>query len=92
MTDTISRLDAGLPTNVPILNCTADLGDNDRVIAGAQMPVPPSYLAIQTQAQSLKVMLKKDAKHRSRAKLGGIINQLKKMRHSIASISPDVQQ
>jgi hypothetical protein len=62
------------------------------VIAGAQVTVPPSYLAIQTQAQSLKVMLKKDAKHRSRAKLGAIINQLKKMRHSIASISPELHQ
>ena len=34
--DTVSRLDAGLSTGVPVLNCTTDLGDVDRVIAGAR--------------------------------------------------------
>ena len=88
--DTVSRLHAGLPTQVPVLNCTTDLGDVDRVIAGARVTVPDNYLAVQTQAQELQGQLKKYAKHGNRVKLIGITNQLKAMRESIASISPDL--
>jgi hypothetical protein len=52
--------------------------------------VPGNYLTVRTQAQNLQTDLKKAAKHRNRAKLIGIINQLKAMRNSIASISPDL--
>jgi hypothetical protein len=52
--------------------------------------VPGNYLTVQTQALDLRVELKKAAKHRNRAKLKGIINQLKALRNSIASISPDL--
>jgi hypothetical protein len=90
VTDTISRLDAGLPMTVPVLNCTSDLGDVDRVIAGAHVTVPGNYLTVQAQAQSLQPQLKKAAKRRNRAKLLSILNQLKAMRGSIASISPDL--
>jgi hypothetical protein len=90
VTDTISRLDAGLSTDVPVLNCTSDLGDVDRVIAGAHVTVPANYLIVQAQAQSLRAVLKKDAKRHDRGKLVGIINKLKEMRHSIASISPEL--
>ena len=51
--DTISRLDAGLSTQVPVLNAPRDLGDVDRVIAGAQVTVPDNYVAVQMQARSL---------------------------------------
>jgi hypothetical protein len=88
--DSINRIDAGLPIKVPVLNCTSDLGDVDRVIAGAHVTVPDNYLAVQAQAQNISVQLNKAAKHRNRKKLAGIINQLKSMRHSIASISPDL--
>lgn len=91
VTDTVSRVDAGLPTHVPVLNCTSDLGDVDRVIAGAQVTVPGNYVAVQMQARNLQNELKKAAKQRNRGRLFGIINKLKKMRHSIASISPEVQ-
>ena len=88
--DSINRIDAGLPITVPVLNCTSDLGDVDRVIAGAHVTVPGNYLTVQTQALDLQVELKKAAEHRNRAKLKEIINQLKALRNSIASISPDL--
>ena len=91
VTDTISRLDAGLSTDVPVLNCTSDLGDIDRVIAGAHVTVPANYLAVQAQSQSLRAELKKAAKQHERKKLLVVLNNLKKMRHSIASISPELQ-
>ncbi len=90
--DTVSRLDAGLPTEVPILNCTTDLGDVDRVIAGARVTVPDNYVTVQMQAQSLQGELKKYANQHNRAKLIGVINQLQAMRSSIASISPDLSE
>ncbi|MGA7870789.1 MAG: hypothetical protein WCA22_07800, partial [Candidatus Binatus sp.] len=88
--DSINRIDAGLPITVPVLNCTSDLGDVDRVIAGAHVTVPDNYLTVQTQAKNLQVELKKAANQRNRGKLVGIYNQLKALRQSIASISPDL--
>ena len=88
--DTVSRLDAGLSTRVPVLNCTTDLGDVDRVIAGARVTVPDNYVTVQMQAPSLEKALTNYAKHGNRAKLKGVINQLQAMRSSIATISPDL--
>lgn len=88
--DTVSRLDAGLSTRVPVLNCTTDLGDVDRVIAGARVTVPDNYVTVQMQARSLEGELTKYAKQGNRAKLKGVINQLQAMRSSIATISPDL--
>ncbi len=88
--DTVSRHDAGLSTEVPVLNCTTDLGDVYRVIAGARVTVPDNYVTVQMQAQSLQGELKKYARQGNRAKLKGVINQLQAMRNSIASISPDL--
>jgi hypothetical protein len=90
--DTVSRLDAGLSTQVPVLNCTTDLGDVDRVIAGARVTVPDNYVTVQMQAQSLPGELKKYASQHDRAKLIGVINRLQAMRHSIATISPDLSE
>ncbi len=89
--DTVSRIDAGLSTEVPVLNCTTDLSDVDRVIAGARVTVPDNYLTVQMEAQNLQVELNKDARQHRRAKLIGIINKLHDLRNSIASISPDLQ-
>ena len=90
MDDTVSRLHAGLAIGVPVLNCTTDLGDVNRVIAGARVTVPANYLAVQMQAQELQGELKRYAEHRNRVRFMGVINQLKAMRESIASISPDL--
>jgi len=54
--------------------------------------VPPNYLAVQAQAEKLKAQLSIAAEHRNRGKLVGIINQLKTMRQSIATISPDLPE
>ena len=88
--DSIGRIDAGLPLTVPVLNCTTDLNDVDRVIAGAHVTVPGNYVTVQTQAQNLRGELKKAADQRSRAKLSKIVGKLEDMRSSIASISPDL--
>ena len=69
--DSINRIDAGLPMTVPVLNCTSDLGDVDRVIAGAHVTVPDNYLTVQTQAQNLQAELKKAAKQRESQEAAG---------------------
>ncbi len=88
--DSINRIDAGLPIKVPVLNCTTDLSDVDRVIASAHVTVPANYLIVQTQTLNLLAELKKAAHQRNRAKLSTIVGELKDLRHSIASISPDL--
>ncbi len=88
--DSIDRIDAGMPITVPVLNCTTDLNDVNRVIAGAHLTVPSNYLAVQTQALKLVVELRKAANHRNRKKLAAIVSDLVSLRHSIASISPDL--
>ena len=39
--------------------CTGELGDVDRLIAGAQVTVPDNYVAVQMQARDLQTELKK---------------------------------
>ena len=88
--DSITLLDLNRPTKVQVMLCTGELGDVDRLIAGAQVTVPDNYLAVQMQARDLQTELKKAASQRNRGRMFGIINKLKKMRRSIASISPDL--
>jgi len=89
--DAIDRVQAGLPLEVPVLNCTTDLNDVNRVVGGAQVVVPSSYLSAQTEALQIATDLNEAAKERNAAKLTAIVSQLKTLRHSIATISPDLQ-
>ena len=88
--DSITLLDLNRPTKVQVMLCAGELGDVDRLIAGAQVTVPDNYLAVQVQARDLQTELKKAASQRNRGRMFGIVNKLKKMRRSIASISPDL--
>ena len=60
--------------------------------AGAQVTVPANYLTVQTQAEMLKVQLQNAARSHDSSKLLQIITQLKGLRHSIATISPDIEE
>lgn len=94
--DSIDRMKAGLLLTVPILSCTTDLTGVDRVIAGAQVEVPPSYLNAQRKVRNLLVDLKNVAVYPSSLKrfmkLSEIIDSLKALRRSIAKISPDLSR
>jgi hypothetical protein len=90
--DSVTLVNLNKPTKVQVLLCNGELADVDRLIAGAQVSVPANYLTVQMQARKLQKELKKAAQQRNSGKLVGIINQLKNMRHSIASISPDLEE
>jgi cytochrome c peroxidase len=90
--DSVTLIDLNKPTDVQVMLCSGELDDVNRLIAGAQVTVPPNYLAVQAQAEKLKAQLSIAAEHRNRGKLVGIINQLKTMRQSIATISPDLPE
>ena len=90
--DTIDRINLHLPTNVPVLNCTTNLNDVNRVIAGAHVTVPAQYLNVQGQVGSLASQLKHAANNRNKKKLAEILDTLKGMRQSIATVTPDLPE
>ncbi len=93
VSDTVDRMNNHmLSIHVPVLNCSTDLSDVDRVIGEAQVDVPDSYLDLRTQARSLKIALGRAARNRRKAQMMEILGQLKDMRHSIATIEPELQQ
>lgn len=93
VSDTVDRMNNRMVSlHVPVLNCSTDLSDVDRVIGEAQIDVPDSYRDLQTQARELRVKLKSAARNRRKAKMVEILGQLKDMRHSIATIEPELQQ
>ncbi|MGH7923009.1 MAG: hypothetical protein ACREQH_00295, partial [Candidatus Binatus sp.] len=90
--DTMTLAALKKPTNVQVLLCTGELDDVDRLIAGAtvQPPLPSSYPAVQQEARILQPMLKHAAQSRNQRALASILSALKFMRHSIATITPDL--
>jgi len=88
--DSVSRVGAGLPLTVPILNCTNDLSDVERVIAGARVNVPAGYQYIQTQIPRLEDSLQVAADQRNVGRLSALVTELRILRGSIATISPDL--
>ena len=88
--DSIDRVGAGLPLTVPILNCTNDLSDVERVIGGARVHVPVDYQSIQQQIPRLKESLQDAADQRNVGRLSAMVTELRILRGSIATISPDL--
>lgn len=88
--DTVDRIDMHLGTDVPVMNCTNNLSDVAQMIAAAQVTVPTQYLDVENQIPDLQHQLKHAAKHRNKKGLGRVLDQLKTMRQSLATISPDL--
>jgi hypothetical protein len=88
--DSISRVGAGLPLTVPVLNCTNDLSDVERVIAGARVNVPAAYQYIQNQIPQLQDSLQAAADQRDVGRLSALVTELRNLRNSVATISPDL--
>ncbi len=88
--DAIDRLKVGLPPTVPVLNCSTDLTDVSRVIAGSGVRVPTSYLFIQSQVPRLQDSLRWATTHGDIRSLGTIVDNLKALRRSIATVSPEL--
>lgn len=88
--DTIDRVNLDLPTTVPALNCTTNLNDVNRVIAGARIPVPPAYSKAAAQVGGLATQLNRAALSGTAgiATLNQIRTKLRTMRHNIATITP----
>ena len=88
--DSISLVQQGQPTNLQVLLCTGELNDVNNLINGAQVPVPRQYSVAAEEAMSLQHTLASAAKARSVTRLNGVFQNLQQMRHSIATITPDL--
>jgi cytochrome c peroxidase len=88
--DTMDRIDMHLGTKVPVLNCTNNLSDIGRMMAGARVTLPADYLGVQSEVETLKSQLKHAVRSRNKAELNQVLESLKSLRHQLATITPDL--
>jgi hypothetical protein len=75
---------------VQVMNCTTDLNDVTRVINGAQVSVAPQYTRVALDAQQVVPALAVAQSSGQAAAFQIILGILEGMRHSLATISPDL--
>jgi hypothetical protein len=95
MSDASTLAGLAQPTTLQVLNCTTDLNDISRVVGGAKVNVPAQYTLVAQQAQQLVPSLALTGiAPTGSAKIGFqlILTKLQNMRHSIATITPDLPQ
>ncbi len=88
--DSISLAQQGKTAHLQVLLCTGELNDINNLISGAQVPVPRQYTLVATAARNLQPTLASAAKARSTTRLNQVLLDLQSMRHSIATITPDL--
>lgn len=89
--DSITLIGLHRPTDVQVMLCTGELDDVDRLIAGAQVAMAPQYTIAQSALRNLKSQLISAAHDRDTLRLSEIRVNLQNLRHSIATISPELQ-
>jgi cytochrome c peroxidase len=90
MQDAIDLSILGQPTALQVQLCTGELNDVDNLVAGAKVPVPPQYLLVAGQAQNLVSVLNATPNNVPIGQLIRVLVNLKIMRHSIATITPQL--
>jgi len=90
MSDASTLAGLAQPTTLQVLNCTTDLNDVSRVIGGAKVSVPAQYTLVAQQAQQLVPSLALTGIANNVIGFQLIRTKLRNMRHSIATITPDL--
>jgi hypothetical protein len=90
VTDSISLVRQHKSADLQVLLCTGELNDINNLISGAQVPVPHQYILMAGEASSLRPALASAAKAGSANRLNKIFLDLQAMRHSIATITPEL--
>ncbi|HYL59821.1 MAG TPA: hypothetical protein VEU51_13205 [Candidatus Acidoferrales bacterium] len=88
--DSITLVDLNRPTKLQVMLCDGELDDVDRLMAGAQVPLPAQYTTLQSAVPKLKAQLQTAAHNRSKLQLSEVRVNLQNFRHSIATITPDL--
>ena len=90
MSDSISLIKQGQPVTLQAQLCTGELNDVTNLINGAQVKPPSQYLAVAKQAQQIQLLMNLSAALRLGPGLQVVLHSLQQMRHSIATITPDL--
>jgi cytochrome c peroxidase len=88
--DSISLVQQGQSADLQVLLCTGELNDVNSLISGAQVRLPSQYTLVAKQASILQRSLAPKAHARSVVVLNNVLQLLQTMRHSIATITPDL--
>ncbi len=89
--DTIAGVNLGFPTTVQVLNCSTDLEDAARVIRQAKVKrLPSQYQQVEDQYVLQELLLQTYADYGYVPGLTQVFTTIQNMRHSIATITPDV--
>jgi cytochrome c peroxidase len=88
--DSITLVRLGQPVTLQAQLCTEELNDVNNMITGAQVKVPNQYIQVAQEARALQPVLKLSAALRLELGLNATLLELQKMRHSIATITPDL--
>jgi hypothetical protein len=90
VTDSIDLMHQRQPIALQTMLCTNDLQDVANVISGAKISPPQQYLTVKAQVPKLQTELQNAAARSSSMQLSLVLNQLVGLRHSIATVSPDL--
>jgi len=90
MSDSISLVQQGQPVTLQAQLCTGELNDVTNLINGAQIKVPSQYVVVARQAQQIQPLMNLSAAFRLNIGLEATLHSLQAMRHSIATITPDL--
>jgi cytochrome c peroxidase len=88
--DSITLVSLHRPNKLQVMLCSGELDDVERLLAGAQVALPPQYTAAQSAVPGLKSELKSAAQAGDRLRLSVVRLNLMALRHSIATITPDL--
>jgi hypothetical protein len=90
VSDSIDLINQKQPASLQSMLCTNDLQDIANVIQGAKVSPPAQYLTLVSQVPKLQTEIQNAIAVGSTGQLSFLLNQLVALRHSIATISPDL--
>ncbi len=90
MSDSISLVQQGQPVTLQAQLCAGELNEVTNMIKGAQVQLPSQYVTVAREAQQIQLLMNLSADSRLQIGLETVLRTLQGMRHSIATITPDL--